>query len=70
MGNNAGDFQVGEADVFPIAPLPAILCKLIRCSIAEAAMWPLFVVLRFPARDLASSVEQVGEPTHAQTLLA
>ena len=33
-------------------------------------MWPLFVVLRLPARDLPPCVEQVGEPTYPQALLA
>jgi hypothetical protein len=70
VGNAAGVFQVGGAHVFSTARGYGQACKLGLGSIAEAAVWPLLVVLRFPVRYLPACVEQVGEPAHLQALLA
>ena len=45
-------------------------CKLGWRSVAEAAVWPLFVVFRLPVSHFPACIEQVREPTDPQALLA
>ena len=48
VGNAGSVFQVGEAHVLGIALLFVDGRELAWRSIAQAAVWPLFVVLRLP----------------------
>lgn len=68
MGNAAGVFQVGGAHVFSIALGYSHTRKLGRCSVPEAAVWPLFVVLHLPVSYLPARVEQVVKPVDPQAL--
>ena len=68
MENAGGVFQADEVCVFATAL--GCSCKLGRRSVAEAAMWPFFVVLCPPIGDLDACIEQVSEPTHAQALFS
>jgi hypothetical protein len=68
VGNAGGVFQADEVCVFAIAL--DCLRKLSRCSVAEAAVWPFFVVLLAPIGDLSACVEQVLEPAHTQALFS
>jgi hypothetical protein len=68
VGNAGGDFQADEVCVF--ATTLGCLRKLGRCSVAEAAVWPFFVVLLPPTCDLDACIEQVPEPTHTQALFS
>ncbi len=70
MGNAGGVFQAGEACVFSIALAADCFNKLGWRSVAEAAVWPLFVVLSFPSGNLDACVEQVSEPTYTQALFS
>ena len=68
MGNAGGVFQADEVCVF--ATTLGCLRKLDRCSVAEAAVWPFFVVLLPPICDLDACIEQIPEPTHTQALFS
>lgn len=70
MGDAGGVSQAGIARVFSIAPGAAVLSKLGRSSVVEAAVGPDFVVLLSPVCDLGTCIEAVLEPAGAQTLLA
>ena len=70
MGNAEGVFQAGEACVFSTALTASCCSKLGRSSVAEAAVWPFFVVLPFPSGNLDACVEQVPEPIHPQALFS
>lgn len=68
MANAGGVFQADEVSDFATALALGCLRKLSRCSVAEAAVGPFFVVLFPPIGDFDACVKEVPEPAHAQAL--